>query len=70
MASTPNGTVIDVITEEGEDGSPPPKGSKKGDREEHATSPPPRGFHSERDQTGGVYSCGGYNPDFLGPPTP
>ena len=29
MASTPNGTVIDVITEEGEDGHPPPKGSKR-----------------------------------------
>ena len=29
MASTPNGTVIDVITEEGEDG-PPSQGLKKG----------------------------------------
>ena len=29
MASTPNGTVIDVITEEGEDGHPLPRVQKR-----------------------------------------
>ena len=44
--------------------------SKKDDREEHTTSPPPRGFRSNRDWTGGAYSHGGYGPDFMGPPNP
>ena len=39
MASTPDGTVIDVITEEGEDG-PPSQGFKKDDREEHSRNLP------------------------------
>ena len=50
---------------------PPSQGfKKKDDREEHATSPTPRGFCGNRDRIGGAYSCGGYNPDFLGPPNP
>ena len=61
--------VIDEINA-GEDGSPPAKGSGRDDREERITSPPPGGYCGDRDQTGGAYSCGGYNPDFLGPPTP
>ena len=50
--------------------TPPPKGLKKDNREECETFPLPRGFCSHRDQTGGAYSCWGYNPDFLGPPNP
>ena len=47
-----------------------PKGSKKDDREEHETSPPLEDFMGIETEAGGVYSHGGYNPDFLGPPTP
>ena len=70
MASTPDGSVVDEINS-GEDGPPPPKGSGKDDRE-WVTSLTPRGHHGDRDQTSGVgaHSRGGYNPDFLGPPTP
>ena len=69
MASTPNGSVVDEINS-GEDGSPPPKGSGRDDRGECVTSPTPGGYFGNRDQTGGVHSHGGYNPNFLGPPNP
>ena len=49
MANTLNGTVIDVITEEGEDGHPLPRVLKKDDREGCKTSPLPRGFHGDKD---------------------
>ena len=32
--------------------------------------PTPRGFHGDRDQAGGAYMHGGYDPDFLGPSIP
>ena len=69
MASTPDGPVVDEINA-GEDGPLRPKGSGRDDRGEHVTSPIPGGYRSDRDRTSGVYSHGGYNPDFLGPPIP
>ena len=69
MVSTPDGSVVDEINS-GEDGPPPPKGSGINDRGECITSPPPGRRCSNRDQTGGTHSHGGYNPDFLGPPNP
>ena len=69
MASTPDGSVVDEINS-GEDGPPPPKGSGRDNRGECITTPPPGGRHGDRDQTGSAHSCGGYNTDFIGPPTP
>ena len=71
MASTPNGSVVDEINS-GEDGPPPPKELGK-DRGEWKTSLTHKGHHGDRDQSsgaGGMCSCGGYDPDFLGPPNP
>ena len=50
--------------------TPLPRVQKRMTGSEHKTSPPPRGFRGNKDQTGGVYSCGAYDPDFLGPPNP
>ena len=72
MASTPNGSVVDEINSV-EDGPPPPKGAGKDDRGERRTSLTPTGHCGDRDPSsgaGGMRSCGGYDPDFLGPPNP
>ena len=64
--------MVDEINS-GEDGPPPPTGSGKDGRGEQKTSPTLKGHHGDRDRSsgaGGACSCGGYDPDFLGPPSP